>query len=108
MRPAADQFYGERSGTVRDPFGHEWNIGHEIEKVTPEEMQRRYDAMIEERRRGLRNRTRKPQADMPKRWCISVRLSTRFSRPSTPTRCSGGCSGSCAKRPRTAAASKIG
>ena len=45
VRPAADQFYGERSGTVRDPFGHEWNIGHEIEKVTPEEMQRRYDAM---------------------------------------------------------------
>lgn len=45
VRPAADQFYGERSGTVRDPFGHEWNIGHEIEKVTPEEMQRRYDAI---------------------------------------------------------------
>ena len=46
IRPAADQFYGERSGTVRDPFGHEWNIGHEIEKVTPQEMQRRYDAML--------------------------------------------------------------
>lgn len=45
VRPPADQFYGERSGTVRDPFGHEWNIGHEIEAVTPEEMQRRYDAM---------------------------------------------------------------
>ena len=45
MRPAADQFYGERSGTVRDPFGHEWNIGHEIEKLAPAEMQRRYDAM---------------------------------------------------------------
>ena len=47
IRPPADQFYGERSGTVRDPFGHEWNIGHEIEAVTPEEMQRRYDAMFE-------------------------------------------------------------
>ena len=46
VRPASDQFYGERSGTLRDPFGHEWNIGHEIEKVTPEEMQRRYDAMF--------------------------------------------------------------
>ena len=45
VRPAVDQFYGERSGTVRDPFGHEWNIGHEIEKVAPNEMQRRYDAM---------------------------------------------------------------
>lgn len=46
VRPANDQFYGERSGTVRDPFGHEWNIGHEIEKVTPQEMQRRYDEMM--------------------------------------------------------------
>ena len=45
VRPAADHFYGERSGTVRDPFGHEWMIGHSIEQVTPEEMQRRYDAL---------------------------------------------------------------
>lgn len=42
IRPAADHFYGERSGTVRDPFGHEWLIGHAIEEVSPEEMQRRY------------------------------------------------------------------
>jgi uncharacterized glyoxalase superfamily protein PhnB len=42
VRPAADQFYGERSGTVRDPFGHEWNVGHSIEDVAPAEMQRRY------------------------------------------------------------------
>jgi uncharacterized glyoxalase superfamily protein PhnB len=46
IRPATDHFYGERSGTVRDPFGHEWMIGHNIEQVTPEEMQRRYDAMF--------------------------------------------------------------
>jgi len=46
VRPPADHFYGERSGLVRDPFGHEWSIGHEIEKVTPAEMQRRYDAMF--------------------------------------------------------------
>lgn len=46
VRPAVDQFYGERSGTIRDPFGHEWNIGHEIEQVSPEEMQRRYDEMM--------------------------------------------------------------
>lgn len=39
----ADHFYGERSGTIRDPFGHRWNIGHEIEEVSSEEMQRRYD-----------------------------------------------------------------
>jgi PhnB protein len=48
VRPAQDHFYGERSGTVRDPFGHEWMIGHNIEQVTPEEMQRRYDALFAE------------------------------------------------------------
>lgn len=37
-----DQFYGERSGAVRDPFGHRWLIGHHIEDVSGEEMQRRY------------------------------------------------------------------
>ncbi len=41
-----DQFYGERSGRIRDPFGHEWNIGHHIENVSSDEMQRRYTAMI--------------------------------------------------------------
>lgn len=41
-----DQFYGERSSKVRDPFGHEWLLGHEIEKVTPEEMQSRYEALL--------------------------------------------------------------
>lgn len=46
VREPKDQFYGERSGTVRDPFGHEWLIGHSIEQVTPEEMQRRYTAMM--------------------------------------------------------------
>lgn len=46
IRPASDAFYGERSGTVRDPFGHEWMIGHSIEDVTPEEMQRRYDELM--------------------------------------------------------------
>lgn len=46
VRPLADQFYGERSGTVRDPFGYEWSVGHEIEKLTPAEMQRRYEAMM--------------------------------------------------------------
>jgi PhnB protein len=48
VRPPSDAFYGERSGTVRDPFGHEWNLGHEIEKVEPEEMQRRYTKLMNE------------------------------------------------------------
>jgi PhnB protein len=46
LRPLENQFYGERSGTVRDPFGHEWLLGHEIEKVTSDEMQRRYTRML--------------------------------------------------------------
>ena len=45
VREMQDQFYGERSGRVRDPFGFEWLLGHSIEAVTPEEMQRRYSAM---------------------------------------------------------------
>jgi uncharacterized glyoxalase superfamily protein PhnB len=47
VRAAKDEFYGERSGVVRDPFGHEWNIGHEIEKVEPDEMQRRYTKLLQ-------------------------------------------------------------
>jgi PhnB protein len=40
-----DEFYGERSGCIRDPFGHRWNIGHRIEDVSADEMQRRYTAL---------------------------------------------------------------
>ncbi len=43
-----DQFYGERTGVVIDPFGHRWMIGHEIEKLTPDEMQHRYTAMMQQ------------------------------------------------------------
>jgi PhnB protein len=46
VRPPADEFYGERSCRIRDPFGHEWLLGHSIEEVTPEEMQRRYTALL--------------------------------------------------------------
>jgi uncharacterized glyoxalase superfamily protein PhnB len=46
VRPLQNQFYGERSGSVRDPFGHEWLLGGQIEHVTPEEMQRRYTALF--------------------------------------------------------------
>lgn len=45
MKPQ-DQFYGERSAKVLDPFGHEWYLGQHIEDVSPEEMQRRFNAMM--------------------------------------------------------------
>ena len=44
--PPSDAFYGERSGVIRDPFGHRWNIGHHIEDVSTDEMQRRYTRML--------------------------------------------------------------
>ena len=47
LREPKDEFYGERSGTVRDPFGHEWSVGHHLEEISPEEMQRRYTEMMQ-------------------------------------------------------------
>jgi PhnB protein len=40
-RSVADQFYGDRSCQLRDPFGHTWSIATHIEDVSPEEMQKR-------------------------------------------------------------------
>lgn len=45
-RAPQDQFCGERSGSFQDPFGHSWLVGHTIEDVTPEEMQRRYTELM--------------------------------------------------------------
>ncbi|MBA4015704.1 MAG: hypothetical protein C0483_00805 [Pirellula sp.] len=44
--PPANMFYGFRSAALSDPFGHKWMLQHEIEKVSPEEMQNRWDAMM--------------------------------------------------------------
>jgi PhnB protein len=41
QRPVADQFYGDRMGTLEDPFGHQWHIATHVEDVSMEEMQRR-------------------------------------------------------------------
>jgi len=45
-RPVENQFYGDRSGTVIDPFGHMWSIATHIEDIPPEEMQRRMAEMM--------------------------------------------------------------
>ena len=45
VMPVTDQFYGDRSGTLMDPFGHKWTIGTHKEDVSPEEMGRRMAAM---------------------------------------------------------------
>ena len=41
-QPVQDQFYGDRSGSVRDPFGYHWTIATHKEDVSEEEMQRRF------------------------------------------------------------------
>jgi len=43
-RPVSDQFYGDRSGTLRDPFGHRWHIATHVEDVSEEEIRRRMEA----------------------------------------------------------------
>lgn len=47
LREPQDQFFGERSATIRDPFGYRWLIGHSVEDVSTDEMQRRYTALME-------------------------------------------------------------
>jgi PhnB protein len=42
-REVADQFYGDRTGSIVDPFGYRWHIATHIEDVTPEEMKRRME-----------------------------------------------------------------
>jgi PhnB protein len=44
--PVKDQFYGDRSGTLIDPFGHWWTIATHVEDVSPQEMQRRAEAAM--------------------------------------------------------------
>jgi PhnB protein len=47
LQPIKDQFYGDRSGTLQDPFGHEWTLATHIEDVPPEEMRRRAEAFMQ-------------------------------------------------------------
>jgi PhnB protein len=44
IRPVEDQFYGDRSGFLQDPFGHQWAISTHVEDVPPEEMKQRMEA----------------------------------------------------------------
>ena len=44
-RPVKDQFYGDRTGGVVDPFGHSWYVATHVEDVSPEELQRRVAAL---------------------------------------------------------------
>lgn len=46
--PLADQFYGDRAGRLRDPFGHQWMLSTHIEDVDRDEMDRRMQAWSEQ------------------------------------------------------------
>lgn len=41
LQPVKDQFYGDRSGTLKDPFGHVWTISTHVEDIAPDEMRKR-------------------------------------------------------------------
>ena len=46
VRPVENQFYGDRMGTIEDPFGHRWYVATHVEDVPPEEMAKRAAAAM--------------------------------------------------------------
>lgn len=47
QQPVKDQFYGDRMGTLQDPFGHTWMLATHIEDVPPDEMRRRAEKSMQ-------------------------------------------------------------
>src|SRR5208337_2287281 len=47
LKPVQDQFYGDRSGFLQDPFGHFWGIATHIEEVSPQEMKERMKKVMQ-------------------------------------------------------------
>jgi len=45
VQPVEDKFYGDRTGTIEDPFGHIWHVGTHKEDVPEDEMKRRMASM---------------------------------------------------------------
>ncbi len=45
-RPVENQFYGDRMGSVRDPYGYAWHLATHVEDVSPAEMKKRMEAMM--------------------------------------------------------------
>lgn len=50
LRKPTDEFYGDRSGGVKDQFGNQWRIGTHIEDVPPEEMEKRAEELMKQKR----------------------------------------------------------
>ena len=47
VKPVQDQFYGDRSGFIQDPFGHLWGIATHVEDVSPEELEQRMKKVMQ-------------------------------------------------------------
>lgn len=47
LKPVEDQFYGDRTGFIQDPFGHLWGVATHIEDVSPEQMKERMKKMMQ-------------------------------------------------------------
>jgi PhnB protein len=47
LQPVKDQFYGDRSGTLQDPFGHKWTVATHVEDIAPDEMRRRAEKLMQ-------------------------------------------------------------
>ena len=48
LRPVKNQFYGDRTGTIEDPFGHVWHIATHKEDLSPDELKRRADEAMKQ------------------------------------------------------------
>ncbi|MGH8549579.1 MAG: VOC family protein [Methylococcales bacterium] len=48
VKPVQDQFYGDRTGTLEDPFGHVWFLATHKEDLTPEEINQRAEALFKQ------------------------------------------------------------
>lgn len=51
-RPVENQFWGDRMGTLTDPFGHVWSLATTVEEVSPEELQRRMERFSKGEKQG--------------------------------------------------------
>jgi PhnB protein len=49
LKPLKDQFYGDRSGFLEDPFGHQWGLATHKEDISPEELRKRAAALHEKK-----------------------------------------------------------
>ena len=48
LRPVKDQFYGDRTGSFEDPFGHVWHIATRKEDLSPDELKRRAEQAMQQ------------------------------------------------------------